>query len=66
MTETAGMTMKRLREAKNISQAAMANDLDISQSALSSYENGTRIPRDCLKVRISEYLGRSVQYIFFR
>ena len=47
------------------SQAAVAADLGISVSALSSYETGQRIPRDEVKVRIAMYYHRSVPYIFF-
>jgi putative transcriptional regulator len=29
------------------------------------YENGQRIPRDEIKMKISQYYGQSVQEIFF-
>ncbi len=37
----------------------------ISVSALQMYENGKRIPRDPVKVRLARYYGKSVQEIFF-
>ena len=47
------------------SQIVVANDLGISVSALSMYENGNRIPRDEIKCRIAAYYGKSIQEIFF-
>jgi len=46
-------------------QEKVARDLGISVSALSMYEQGNRIPRDEVKIRIAEYYGESVQSIFF-
>ena len=46
-------------------QGEVAKVLGISQAALSSYECGTRVPRDDLKIRIADYYGVSVQDIFF-
>ena len=40
-------------------------DLGISFVALQSYEIGTRIPRDEVKVKLANYYGVSVQSIFF-
>lgn len=53
----------RLRGSK--SREDVANSLGISVSALSMYENGERIPRDDIKIRIAKYYKRSVNYIFF-
>jgi putative transcriptional regulator len=43
----------------------VANDLDISVSALQMYENGQRVPKDDIKVKIANYYGLTVQEIFF-
>jgi putative transcriptional regulator len=43
----------------------VANDLDISVSALQMYENGQRVPKDEIKVKIANYYGLTVQEIFF-
>ncbi|MCY9434196.1 helix-turn-helix transcriptional regulator [Bacillus haynesii] len=43
----------------------VANDLGISVSALQMYENGHRIPRDEIKVRLASYYNKTVQEIFF-
>lgn len=55
--------LKELRGKK--SQLEVAADLDISLSSLSAYENGDRIPRDEIKVRIANYYGVTVQELFF-
>ena len=44
--EVIGEKIKNLREKNNISRENFANAVEISQSALSMYENGQRIPRD--------------------
>jgi DNA-binding XRE family transcriptional regulator len=43
----------------------VANDLDISVSALQMYENGQRVPKDEIKIRIANYYSLTVQAIFF-
>lgn len=47
------------------SQEEVAKAVNISTSALSMYENGSRVPRDEIKIRLAEYYGKSVQFIFF-
>ncbi|MBO5184838.1 MAG: helix-turn-helix transcriptional regulator [Clostridia bacterium] len=47
------------------SRQTVAKDLKISVSALQMYENGKRIPRDEVKVRIAEYYNTSIEAIFF-
>lgn len=46
-------------------QEEVANDLNISKSALAMYEAGKRVPRDSTKCRIAKYYKKSVPYIFF-
>ncbi|HCW73308.1 MAG TPA: XRE family transcriptional regulator [Clostridiaceae bacterium] len=50
---------------KDTSREKMANDLGISMSALAMYEQGNRIPRDEIKIKIALYFGKTVQEIFF-
>lgn len=54
-----------LREDRGMTQAELAYKLGISASAMSAYENGTRVPRDEIKVRIAEFFGVSVLDVFF-
>lgn len=60
---TAGEKLRKLRGDK--SQEEVARAVFISDSALSSYENGDRIPRDDVKRRLAEYYGKTVGEIFF-
>lgn len=62
MTELAAR-LTRLRGEKPRKQVAA--DLAISQSALAMYENGHRVPKDEIKVRIARYYGQPVGEIFF-
>jgi transcriptional regulator with XRE-family HTH domain len=43
----------------------VAKELKISVSALQMYENGQRVPRDEIKLRIASYYNKTVQEIFF-
>lgn len=54
-----------LRESKNITRIQAAKDLDISKSTLQMYENGKRVPKDEIKLKIADYYDSNVQDIFF-
>ena len=57
---------KRLRELRGKKSAEeVSNDLNISVSTIYMWENGERIPRDEMKVRLAKYYDRSVESIFF-
>lgn len=57
---------KRLLELRGEkSQAEVAQAVGISDSALSMYECGERIPRDSVKVKLAKYYKTTVQKIFF-
>jgi len=43
----------------------VSNDLGISVSALQMYENGQRVPKDEIKIKIAKYYKKTVQEIFF-
>lgn len=58
-----GKRLVELRGKK--SQLEVANNVEISVSALSMYENGERIPRDNIKIRLSEYYNQPIYDIFF-
>lgn len=58
-----GERMQKLRGQQSREQVASA--IGTSVSAISMYENGERIPRDSIKVRIAEFYNKSVQEIFF-
>lgn len=48
----------------NRSQEEVAKALGISVSALSMYEQGNRIPRDEIKIKMAEYYGISIESLF--
>lgn len=57
---------KRLIELRGSrTQAEVANALNISVSAYSMYENGQRVPRDNIKIRIADYYKKPIHKIFF-
>ena len=47
------------------SREEVAKALGLSISAISMYENGERIPRDSIQIKIANYYNKSVQEIFF-
>ena len=47
------------------SREDVAKAIGVSVSAICMYENGTRIPRDNIKIKIAQFYNRSVQDIFF-
>lgn len=57
---------KRLVELRgDRSQSEVANAIGIATSTLGMYETEQRIPRDSIKIALSEYYGTTVQDIFF-
>ncbi len=58
-----GRRLLKLRE--NLSREEVASAIGVSVSAIQMYENGERIPRDSIKIKIAEYFGCTVQEIFF-
>ena len=58
-----GNMLKELRGSRT--QAEVAKALKISASSYSMYENGERIPRDSIKIRISDYYKKPIHKIFF-
>ena len=61
-----GERLRSLRKKKRKTATEVAEACGISQSALTMYENGERIPRDEVKIRLAKYYGRTVQTIFFQ
>lgn len=58
-----GKRLRELRGERTITEVAEA--LNISQSTISMWETGERIPRDEMKVKLSLYYGKSIEEIFF-
>lgn len=47
------------------SRESVAKACGISVSALAMYEQGERVPRDYIKIKLSDYYGVSVGELFF-
>lgn len=60
-----GERIRTLREKRNLTRESFCNEVGITQSSLSMYENGQRIPRDEIKVKIARLLGVSIEALFF-
>lgn len=54
-----------LREKNNISKRTLAEALGVSINTIDSYEQGERVPRDEMKVKISKYFNVSVLDLFY-
>lgn len=63
MKNSLGEKLKALRGSKSV--AEVAREVGISQSALSMYENGQRIPRDSIKIRLARYYKTSIESLFY-
>lgn len=59
-----GDKIKKLRETKGMTQSDLAKKLNISDKTVSSWENGTRLPRMGMVESISEILGVSKSDLF--
>lgn len=57
---------KKLLELRgNRTRDVVAEHIGISISALQMYENGQRVPKDEIKVKLAKFYGVSVQELFF-
>ena len=59
-----GATVKRLREAKGITQSQLAEEIGVSSKAVSKWENGTTTPDIQLLPEISVLFGVSIDELF--
>lgn len=48
-----------------MTQKYVAEKIGITTSDLSNYENGIRVPRDEIKVKIAKFYQKSIEEIFF-
>ena len=58
-----GRRLAKLRGTEPRENVAFA--VGVSLSAMSMYENGERVPRDSIKVKLAEFYNKTVQEIFF-
>lgn len=52
-----GQKLRNLRIQRNMSQQKLADELDISQSAIAAYETGEREPSFAVIQKIADYFG---------
>lgn len=60
-----GNRIRNLRKNRGLTQKELAEQLEISESAITMYESGRRVPRDEMKVSIAKFFEKSVDSIFF-
>ena len=55
--------LKKLREARNITQIKLSIDLGVSQELISRYELGTSFPQPNMLIKLAQYFNCSVDYL---
>lgn len=63
--ENIGAKISGLRILSGETMEALARSINVTQSAITMYESGRRIPRDEIKIRIADHFGVPVESIFF-
>ena len=58
-----GTKIKQLRTQKNISQIALAKQLGVSKSVISSYENNVHLPPYDVLIQMARIFGVSTDYL---
>lgn len=58
-----GKKLKQLRGERTIEE--VAEYCGVTKSAISNYEQGLRIPKDTIKVKLAQCFGVTVAEIFF-
>jgi DNA-binding XRE family transcriptional regulator len=58
-----GERLKALRGDRT--QQAVATAVGVTKNAISAYEDGKRVPRDEIKIKLANFFGTTVTEIFF-
>ena len=58
-----GLRIRQLRKEKGLSQLELAGQLNISNTTLSQYESGKRIPGDEIKIKIAGFFNVTIDYL---
>jgi repressor LexA len=59
-------TLKKLREKRGLSQAALANELSVAQGTVGNWESGIREPNYAMTAKIAEFFSVTVGYLLGR
>jgi len=63
--KTVAERIRDARKTKGCSVEELARACGITDSAVQMYECGQRVPRDSIKIVMADYLGMTVQDLFF-
>lgn len=55
--------LKKIREAKKITQTKLSIDLNVSQELISRYEVGSSFPQPNMLIKMAKYFNCSVDYL---
>lgn len=58
-----GKRIKQLREEQNLNQIELSKKLNISNTTLSQYETGQRVPSDDIKIKMADFFDCSLDYL---
>lgn len=61
--ESVGSRLRTLRG--DMSQAELAEKLDVTQASICLYESGERVPSDKVKDRYATFFKKTIQEIFY-
>ena len=66
MENILGIRIKQLREKHSMTQKELAKKLNVSNSTMSQYESGVRVPSDTTKLKIASLFDVSTDYLLGR
>ncbi|MGM9534055.1 MAG: helix-turn-helix transcriptional regulator [Intestinibacter sp.] len=58
-------TLAELRAEKNLTQRALAKELNIANSSIAMYETGERVPTLKIAIEIANYFDIPIESIYF-
>ena len=58
-----GQRIKKLREDEHLSQLELAKIINVCNTTVSQYENGSRTPSDDIKIKLANYFNVSTDYL---
>ena len=65
MADRLGNRLRELREAKGLTQAQLADLIEVSRKTVNTVENGVFTPSTVVALKLAGALGCSVEQLFF-